>query len=58
MLWVRDVSWEGLAVLWQKGSECRGRGRGWMQAEKLGMPGLARDHTLLIQGWQQNHPER
>lgn len=53
-LWVRDVSWEGLAVPWQRGSECRRSGRGWKQAERLGMTW---DHTLLIQGWQQNHPQ-
>lgn len=41
--WVGDVSWEGLAAHWQRGSECRGRGkgRGWMQAERLGMPRLS-----------------
>lgn len=46
ILWVRDVSWEGLAALWQRGSECRGSGGGWMQTGTLGMPRLSQgSHT-------------
>lgn len=50
MLWVIDVNWEGLAVLWQRGSECRGRERGWMQAERLGMPWLSQGSHAAYTG--------